>query len=433
MREMHGPAAVGKKVSVEFDDDNKTISLTARVSKGAPDTWEKVLDGTLSFFSIGGSGKKVIEKQASGKTATRVFLNQLAEVSFVDNGACPTAKFEICKSIDGHLVDVEPVDPEVADDPIVKATDAIDEAIAEAATPVMEPSAACALAKSVVRGTITKEDVIKQAAAAGPEDVDQALQAVSFLNRLLANEYWEARSGADIEGADKSVEIAQVGMLKSAIDSVLQFLQSEYEEQFDPTTLPAAAVSDDAGVEMFVKALALVRKAGARHSKNDLGMIQKVHDLSGTLGANCAAQKAVVVPVPEVEPVVVDTTNTGGGEDLAIVKAELLTATAAMTDAQAIVAKQAETIAALDTRLKTIEAQPLPGGPMLRAGMVVEKSIGGSTEAQPHETVLAAFDTLAAAAKTDGARMEVVTKKLSFMREHQLNAINPITGRTAAE
>ena len=60
VREMHQPKAVGKAVEVECDDANKAISLTCRVSKGAPDTWEKVLDGTLSMYSIGGSGKRVV-------------------------------------------------------------------------------------------------------------------------------------------------------------------------------------------------------------------------------------------------------------------------------------------------------------------------------------------------------------------------------------
>lgn len=50
IREMHQPKAVGKKVDVEFDDANKVISMTARVSKGATETWEKVMDGTLSMF-----------------------------------------------------------------------------------------------------------------------------------------------------------------------------------------------------------------------------------------------------------------------------------------------------------------------------------------------------------------------------------------------
>jgi hypothetical protein len=60
LREMHQPVAVGKIVDFredEFFDGNKFyrgIFVTAYVSKGAESTWEKVIDGTLTGFSIGG-------------------------------------------------------------------------------------------------------------------------------------------------------------------------------------------------------------------------------------------------------------------------------------------------------------------------------------------------------------------------------------------
>ena len=63
LREMHQPIAVGKVVSFKedkfFDPESKKmyngVYVSAYVSKGAQDTWEKVLDGTLTGFSIGGS------------------------------------------------------------------------------------------------------------------------------------------------------------------------------------------------------------------------------------------------------------------------------------------------------------------------------------------------------------------------------------------
>jgi len=62
IREMHQPLAVGKMVAFKedkyFDPESKKfysgVYVSAYVSKGAQDTWEKVLDGTLSGFSIGG-------------------------------------------------------------------------------------------------------------------------------------------------------------------------------------------------------------------------------------------------------------------------------------------------------------------------------------------------------------------------------------------
>jgi len=62
IREMHQPVAVGKMVNFSQMSyyDTKTekfyegIYATVYVSLGAPNTWEKVLDGTLTGFSIGG-------------------------------------------------------------------------------------------------------------------------------------------------------------------------------------------------------------------------------------------------------------------------------------------------------------------------------------------------------------------------------------------
>lgn len=64
------------------------VYVTAYVSKGAQDTWEKVLDGTLSGFSIGGN---VLEAQndidADGNPFRRVTKYLLTELSLVDNPA----------------------------------------------------------------------------------------------------------------------------------------------------------------------------------------------------------------------------------------------------------------------------------------------------------------------------------------------------------
>ena len=58
IREMHQPSAVGKMVSFKqdkyFDQETKKfysgVYVSAYVSKGAQDTWEKVLDGTYTGF-----------------------------------------------------------------------------------------------------------------------------------------------------------------------------------------------------------------------------------------------------------------------------------------------------------------------------------------------------------------------------------------------
>ncbi len=55
VREMHGRQAVGSRVAVCCDDETRRIHVRIRISRGAQDTWEKVLDGTLRGASIGAS------------------------------------------------------------------------------------------------------------------------------------------------------------------------------------------------------------------------------------------------------------------------------------------------------------------------------------------------------------------------------------------
>ena len=97
IREMHTPMAVGKMVSFRpetfYNPKTKEmhtgIYVDAYVSKGAQDTWEKVLDGTLSGFSIGG---KIIESdtevnKATGQSVRFIKKYALMELSLVDSPA----------------------------------------------------------------------------------------------------------------------------------------------------------------------------------------------------------------------------------------------------------------------------------------------------------------------------------------------------------
>jgi hypothetical protein len=98
IREMHQPIAAGRLVDFredEFFHDGeffRGIYVTVYVSKGAQDTWEKVLDGTLSGFSIGGNitdqeSKFVKDAGPNGKTIRFIKGYDLIELSLVDNPA----------------------------------------------------------------------------------------------------------------------------------------------------------------------------------------------------------------------------------------------------------------------------------------------------------------------------------------------------------
>jgi len=107
IREMHSPIAVGKaikyepiRVKSEDGEEYNAIKVEAYISKGAQDTWEKVLDGTLRAFSIGGS---IVEKKMDstrmfrGKPVNIIKKYRLGELSLVDNPANALATVDIIK------------------------------------------------------------------------------------------------------------------------------------------------------------------------------------------------------------------------------------------------------------------------------------------------------------------------------------------------
>ena len=111
LREMHQPIAVGKVVSFKpekyFDEESKKfysgVYVSAYVSKGAQDTWEKVLDGTLTGFSIGGEihDAEDVYDEDLGKRYQVIKEYSLSELSLVDNPANQFANVVSIEKVDG--------------------------------------------------------------------------------------------------------------------------------------------------------------------------------------------------------------------------------------------------------------------------------------------------------------------------------------------
>ena len=114
LREMHQPMAVGKVVSFKpetyYDQTTKEfyngVYVTSYISKGAQDTWEKVLDGTLSGFSIGG---KITESdnevnKADGTQVRFIKAYDLVELSIVDSPANQLCNILSIEKMDGQLI-----------------------------------------------------------------------------------------------------------------------------------------------------------------------------------------------------------------------------------------------------------------------------------------------------------------------------------------
>jgi len=114
LREMHQPSAVGKIVSFKedryFDPSVKKfysgVYVSAYVSKGAQDAWEKVLDGTYKGFSIGGNIKNWDDayNEELSKSIRIIKEYDLFELSLVDNPANQFANIVSIEKVDGKNI-----------------------------------------------------------------------------------------------------------------------------------------------------------------------------------------------------------------------------------------------------------------------------------------------------------------------------------------
>jgi outer membrane murein-binding lipoprotein Lpp len=108
---MHQPSAVGKMVSFKedkyYDPDSEKmyngVVVSAYISKGAQDAWEKVLDGTYTGFSIGGRMNKWDDgyDEKMDKQIRIIKDYDLVELSLVDSPANQFANIVSVEKVDG--------------------------------------------------------------------------------------------------------------------------------------------------------------------------------------------------------------------------------------------------------------------------------------------------------------------------------------------
>lgn len=114
LREMHQPIAVGKILSFKedryFDPNAKKfysgVFVSAYISKGAQDAWEKVLDGTYTGFSIGGNIKSWDDafNEELDKNIRVIKDYDLFELSLVDSPANQFANIVSIEKNNGQTV-----------------------------------------------------------------------------------------------------------------------------------------------------------------------------------------------------------------------------------------------------------------------------------------------------------------------------------------
>jgi len=186
IREMHAPIAVGKAISYKpikmKDADGKeynAIEVEAYISKGAESTWQKILDGTLRAFSIGG---KITKKEIlAGKLHNNRPINiikeyELGELSLVDNPANALATIDLVKmDTDGKL------------DYVLKCCDDVCECVAiEKKQPLKDPKGGLTAAGR--RHFKQTEGANLKPGVKGPANTPEKMRRKgSFLTRFFTN------------------------------------------------------------------------------------------------------------------------------------------------------------------------------------------------------------------------------------------------------
>jgi phage head maturation protease len=349
IREQHDKTkAVGRAVSYTPNDEQKAIGLSVRISKGAQDTWEKVKDGTLKYFSVGcpfGSYERkpeVVKVGDQEKQANRLYINSLSEVSLVDQGACPVAKIGLWKTEDG------------ASD-VVEHDDASAEKLTEGAGNYADPGWQEDKKK---RYPLDTEEHVRAAAsyfgrprnrkkysADQQKKIDGKIQAAkkkfkigefaekadaaqmdlckydngqySMLSWVPMNDYnpqfqetqpvlyyvprtfgkiWEDTEDADIfpvMGMVFGKAIANIlasqlsgDQQRALIQQSFDELIEELEDEFMEASEQVSELAEAQDEEKFTRTQ--LAKAGARNNKSDLAVIQSMHDNAVKLGAKCA-------------------------------------------------------------------------------------------------------------------------------------------------
>ena len=114
IREMHESKAVGKTIDIQYDDANKAVIISAKISESADgqNAWTKIKEGVLTGFSIGGSVQKTAKEaykadDGTESSAVRIQQYTLSETSLVDSPACPAAEFLMVKRDGDKLEEVE--------------------------------------------------------------------------------------------------------------------------------------------------------------------------------------------------------------------------------------------------------------------------------------------------------------------------------------
>ena len=242
LREMHQSNAVGKVVSFKpetyYDQKSQTfyngVYVTSYISKGAQDTWEKVLDGTLSGFSIGGKIKESDNEvnKATGEAVRFIKDYDLVELSIVDSPANELCNILSIEKVNGQMI-YKGLATSVVTENIFYCEDSDSVFMSTEKTfdsPISGKPAA-------LIGWVESSDINKS------KEIDKIL--ASFKKSRLPLPETQLAKQANVEGGNK--------MSDTNIDNVVDAPEAEAAIESTEAVAVEAPAADEANVDLFDK------------------------------------------------------------------------------------------------------------------------------------------------------------------------------------
>jgi hypothetical protein len=259
LREMHQSIAVGKVVSFKpetyYDQKSQTfyngVYVTSYISKGAQDTWEKVLDGTLSGFSIGGKIKESDNEvnKSTGEAVRFIKDYDLVELSIVDSPANELCNILSIEKVNGQMI-YKGLATSVVTENIFYCEDSDSVFMSTEKTfdsPISGKPAS-------LIGWVESSDINKS------KEIDKIL--ASFKKSRLPLPETQLAKQANVEGGNK--------MSDTNIDNVVEVPEAEAAVESTEAVAVEAPAADEANVDLFDKSLEVAEVAAEDTSADNV-------------------------------------------------------------------------------------------------------------------------------------------------------------------
>lgn len=397
VREMHQPIAVGRLIAWAPDIERRAIWVGVRISKGAQATWEKVRDGTLRGFSVGGRKLQIRVEPLKdlGRTVARVVKYTLSELSVVDAPSCPSCAFVLVKSADGQLVGTEVL--EVPNEDMQKAMSF--ESLRDKIQGILNPPGETGVSGKYV--TETHEDHV-------------------IVRDWTADTYFRYPYTANLEteevtlGEPVEVEVTYLPKGEKSTEESAATSTTEGGEMAKADDAGTASVEYIHGVRDACCGMVL-RMCGCEDClkmladlgiENAGGESQAGEEVKKAAHSGDLAKIVGMVDQRLAKALGAVTQDLAKAQDVQSIRQELI--------------KAAGTIAELGDRVKRIEDQPVPGGPALRGAQPMEKSFAGLQSGQPLPSDQAVLEKMLAETN-DPMLKDAIGRKLAVSSHPAVN------------